>query len=763
MRIKFVEISNFRKLKSTHIDFDKQTTIFVGANNSGKTSAMVALRYFLVSPTKLALRDVTIANFRKIDALGAAWEGSLGAEINLDELLPHLDVWLDVPLTEIQNVAHILPTLDWKGGLLGVRLKYQVEAPEKLKADYLLHRAAARQANSQTPGGEPGKIKIWPTSLVDFLERRLRSYIGLEAFALNPSAHVAPVKGLASPQKLPNNAVPLEKTPFKILIKIDEIAAQRDFADAGERGPATDDTQDAGSRRFKRRLSDQLRSYYDRHLDPTKTPSAEDYEALNAIQTAERNFDQRLEAGFAAAFEELEDLGYPGVSNPKLKISTQLRATDGLKHGSAVQYQVTDPVGDGSPGLQLPEDYSGLGYQNLIAIVFMLMSYRDEWMRVGKAAPNSEVGAVEQIQPLHLVLVEEPEAHLHAQVQQVFIKKAYKLLRKHVDLGEKDAFSTQLVVSTHSSHVAHEADFGNLRYFRRRPAGAPGETPTTTVANLSYIFGEGDKTQRFVRRYLKATHCDLFFADGIIFVEGQAERILVPHFIRHHFDSLSRRYITLLDLGGSHAHSFKELVDELGLTTLIIADLDATSATTVPTQAGATATRWKAIKPQRGAGQKTANPVLKDWHPSLELIDELIALQAADHVSSNSDGYELYVAYQKPLSISAANGGTEEVIPRTFEDALILENLSTLANITGSRISEKIRAIVTGSLSGDELADELLQLLKSAEKAAFALDCLMLEDPKAIIPPRYIRDGLTWFERTIGKDIAESSPLAVSV
>lgn len=73
MRIKFVEISNFRKLKSTHIDFDKKTTIFVGANNSGKTSAMVALRYFLLSPNRLALRDITIGNWTKIDALGDAW------------------------------------------------------------------------------------------------------------------------------------------------------------------------------------------------------------------------------------------------------------------------------------------------------------------------------------------------------------------------------------------------------------------------------------------------------------------------------------------------------------------------------------------------------------------------------------------------------------------------------------------------------------------------------------------------------------------
>ncbi|MEW4402079.1 AAA family ATPase [Agrobacterium tumefaciens] len=758
MRIKFVEVSNFRKLKSTHIDFDKKTTIFVGANNSGKTSAMVALRYFLLSPNRLALRDITIANWTKIDALGEAWETEAETDINLDDLLPALDVWLDVHLSEIQHVVHILPTLDWSGGLLGVRLKYHIQDIGSLKAEYLLQRNAAQAAVTKGLSGEVVKIDIWPKSLTDFLERRLRAHVGIEAFALDPSAVVAPAKGLAAPQILPTTALPLDKAPFKNLIKIDEIAAQRDFADSHEKNQSVDDTGESSTRRFKRRLSDQLRSYYDRHLDPAKTPSEQDYEALGAIQTAERNFDKRLEVGFAAAFEELEDLGYPGMANPKLKISTLLQAMDGLKHGSAVQYQVADPSGDGTKTLKLPEDYSGLGYQNLIAMVFMLMGYRDEWMRVGKASLDSEGGIQEQIQPLHLVLVEEPEAHLHAQVQQVFINKAYNLLRKHDQLGDDTTYCTQLVVSTHSSHVAHEADFANLRYFRRRPAPSMGDTPTTTVANLSYIFGEGDETRRFVRRYLKATHCDLFFADGIIFVEGQAERILVPHFIRHHFPDLSRRYVTLLELGGSHAHSFRELVDELGLATLIIADLDATVAIKVPVKGGSEAIRWKAAKPKRGAEQKSANQVLKEWHPSKVLIDELIALDPADHQSSGSDGYELYVAYQKPVSVPAPDGKTQEVIPRTFEDALILENLTVVADVEGSTTSAKIKAIVNDNPNGEELEDELFELLKTAEKAAFALDCLMLNDPTALKPPQYIRRGLEWFERAVGKDIAASQP-----
>lgn len=754
MRIKCVEIVNFRKLKSTHVDLDPKTTIFVGANNSGKTSAMVALRYFLVSPKGLALRDITISNWKQIDVIGTSWEtGGAVASNCLDSLLPSLDVWLEVPLSEIQHVVHILPTLDWKGGDLGVRLRYRVVEMDLLKADYLLQRKAAILAAKQTTGPDGAALEIWPASLTDYLGRKLHSHIELDAFALDPTAKVHPLKGIATPQSLPEHALPLGKHPFRSLLKIDEITAQRDFADAGERGAGEGGTE-ASSRRFKRRLSEQLRTYYDRHLDPTKTPSEKDYEALRSIQTAERSFDSRLEEGFASAFEELEGIGYPGIANPRLKITTQLRAIDGLKHGSALQYEVTGATDEGVKALKLPEDYSGLGYQNLIAMVFMLMGFRDDWMRVGKARAEAD-SAQEKIPPLHLVLVEEPEAHLHAQVQQVFIKNAYHLLRKHPDLGEALTFRTQLVVSTHSSHVAHEADFANLRYFRRRPAPTSQETATTTVASLSHVFGDEDETQRFVKRYLKATHCDVFFADGIIFVEGQAERILVPHFIRHHFSTLPRRYTTLIELGGSHAHKFAPLVDELGVTTLVIADLDAVVATKIKNKNGVEQTVWKAARPECGKGQNTSNSVLKAWHPRKLLVDELAALKDEEHRCPDCEGYALYVTYQKPVPVSGGDG--DMVIPRTFEDALIFENLAVVEGIKGSATSEKIRAIVQRDLTGEELACELFDLLKEAEKAAFALDCLMLEDPKALKPPAYIRAGLTWFEKALSVELAEAA------
>ena len=197
-----------------------------------------------------------------------------------------------------------------------------------------------------------------------------------------------------------------------------------------------------------------------------------------------------------------------------------------------MQYEVPTQLAAGSLAHRLPEDSNGLGYQNLVSMVFDLMSFRDKWMRVGKASKSTDPEEG-HIPPLHLVLIEEPEAHLHAQVQQVFITQAYGVLRKHDQLNGLTDLRTQLVVSTHSSHLAHEANFASLRYFRRLPANAAaGSVPVSSVVNLSEIFGGGDYTQIFVKRYLKATHCDLFFADGAVLVEGPAERILVPHLVR---------------------------------------------------------------------------------------------------------------------------------------------------------------------------------------------------------------------------------------
>ena len=766
MRIKYLDISNFRKLKSTRLSLDDKTTILVGANNSGKTSAMVALRIFLISPTALSLRDITIANWTKIDELGKLWEKDDKTDENpsiINDLFPSLDVWFDVPVGQIRHVAEILPDLDWPGGLLGVRLKYEVKNLVKLKNDYRAQREAAKKINNKnneklaeqiikkenSDGKKLKELVVWPRCLTDFLERKLHTYFALFTYPLDTSkCNERDAQGMIVPQKLPEDVLPFETSPFKKLIKIYEIAAQRDFSDALA-NDKNDEERGRALRQYKRRLSDQLRSYYDRHLDPFKTPSDEDYDALFTIQTAEENFGNLLKKGLDTPLNELSGLGYPGMNDPQLKIAPELTMTDGLKHKSAVRYEVAVPTAGSITHLELPEDYCGLGYQNLISMVFMLMGFRDEWMRVGKANLTDGGENQTKIEPLQLVLVEEPEAHLHAQVQQVFIRKAYELLRKHDLLGEDDTYCTQLVVSTHSSHVAHEADFSTLRYFRRYAPQNKGETPVTKVVNLSDIFNKKSREARFVARFLKVTHCDLFFADGVIFVEGAAERILVPYFIRHHYEKIFRRYITLLEVGGTYINNFKGLVEALGIATLIITDLDSVKSSLNKNK------KPVAVRPLRGEDQKTANPTLKKWYPKKTEIDDLLGQNLLEQCKPSESNSLVYITYQQEIEINFDAQLQGKVIPRTFEDALIYENLANIDNL-GSRRRKKILEMKTGA-SLDEFAEKLFKWIRNIEKANLALDFLMIENGKSLQVPDYIANGLKWFDKVLEKDMTEKT------
>ena len=757
MHIQFVEIANFRKLKSVRIDLTDQTTLFVGANNSGKTSAMVALRYFLVDPKRFSMNDFTLSHWQRIKEIGVAWEHSESAEqaaaeaaiADWDGLLPTLDLWFHIEDAEIHHVSRLLPTLEWTGGLLGVRLRFEPVDVSALASDYLGSIAEAKEtkdaAIAAMDDGQDFDVKLWPQHLIGYLERRLHGRFTVKLYALDPEQCKKPEDGVAQPQPLPKGSEPIEGNPLSALIRVDEINAQRGLGGAGR-------TEDAavGSTGNSRKLSDQARSYYANHLDPTDRPQPSDLMALSAIEKAEALFDKTLNESFAGPVGEVEDLGYPGVTDPRIRISTRVRPAETLNHDAAVQYEIS-AVGDEETGsvLRLPEDYNGLGYQNLISMVFRLMSFRSTWMRVGKisraAGPDARTAVMP---PLHLVLIEEPEAHLHAQVQQVFIRKAYKILRKHDLLDADKTLRTQLVVSTHSSHVAHEATFSCLRYFRRLPASAKGSVPTSTVINLSNVFGNDTETERFDTRYLRATHCDLFFADAAILIEGPAERMLIPHFMRSHFDYLTQCYITLLEIGGSHAHRLQPLIEELGLLTLVISDIDASDPAS-----------GSAVRPQRDVGQMTGNATLRKWLPQKDAIDELLDLPEADKVVTKSSLFSIRVAYQRPVNVEV-QGAVTEVLASTFEDALVLENLPTFSVLVGTGLIAKFRENIAASANANDLCGALFQSLRtSPKKAEFALDILEVKDPEKLVPPTYIREGLGWLEERLkGKHVEVLPP-----
>lgn len=742
MKIAHIDIQNFRKLKSCRIDLADESTIFVGANNSGKTSAMDALIIFLKKSKRkeISTTDVTLSNWVEINSLGNDWISTTESQapnLSLDiwrSCLPSIDVWLDVNEAQIHYVSHLLPKLDWDGGLLGVRLILEPINTEKLYKSYTKAYAAAKDvldARSSSLKQTASTLTLWPRSLRDFLDRELHKYFSITAYVLDP-VHSKDVQ----PQAFTEYMEPFEGDPFDGLFKIDIINAQRGFSDpnSGEGVVNTD-----------RRLSSQLRSYFDKHLDPSELPDLSDLDALEAMETARSAFDQKLKTSFSAAIGELEGLNYPGFSDPEILLSSKINPLEGLNHDSAVQFKVVRSEGSLVNELCLPEKYNGLGYQNLISMLFNLIRFRDEWMRVGKVGKREENGS-KPIEPLHLMLIEEPEAHLHAQVQQVFIKKAYRVLRNHSELGASEGFSTQMVVSTHSSHIAHETEFTALRYFSRTPLENRHEMPSASVVNMSTTFGDGSDTSKFASRYLKTTHCDLFFADAVILVEGPVERMLVPHFIRHRYSDLDKSYISLLEIGGSHAHRLQPLIEALGIPTLVITDLDSIKAKTDG--------KAKAL-PEIGKNLRTGNETLKSWAPKITNLDEILALQPEDKITSNG---MVRVAFPSKTLIQYFTENNVDVqeelaIPYTFEDALVLANIPIFKPMTDKTgLIKKMADAVNKETLSEACKYMFDQLDANAKKAEMALELLYTTEPSELNPPQYIVEGFDWLRNMLANN-----------
>lgn len=732
MKITSVNIQNFRKLHRCRIDFSKENTLFVGANNSGKTSAMDALAKFL-SGRSFVFNDLTISNRAEINKIGDVWadkECDKPDDLKKWEaFLPTLDVWLDVESNEIHYVANIIPTLKWRGGKLGIRLVFQPKDISNLFDDYRDAYFAARTTEASGSGEDETDMRLFPKNLCGFLEEKLTTYFSIKSYILDPekSDH-------EQIQPTPYKMECFTDNPLKGIIKIDMIDAQRGFADP--------DASDSGEK-SRKQLSAQMRSYYDKHLDPEKLPTPKDLEILKVTEEARIVFDRNLTDKFKPAISELEELGYPGVTDPRITIATKVSTSETLKHDSAVQYALSK----NDDTLKLPEKYNGLGYQNLISMVFDLISFRDGWMREGKA--KKQQGTDEDaIEPLHLVLVEEPEAHLHVQVQQVFIRKAYSVLRNHDFLKKNPGFSTQLIISTHSSHIARETDFSDLRYFKRLPECADCGVATAKVINLSDVFGKEDDTGRFVTRYLQTTHCDLFFADAAIIVEGSAEGMLIPHFIKNKYPELHQRYISILSINGRHSHRLNPLIDKLCLPTLVISDLDSVE------QNG----HHKAVCPERNKGLISGNYAITGWLIKEKDLDKLFDLPAEQKIISKEAtyNYSIRIAYQTPEKI-IFNGTETEALSSTFEDCLVYANYELFKNLkfkeddAGSLVKE-----VTASISEAKTYEDLHQRIycalregKSDQKAEFALDLIYEIDPSKLTIPTYIKDGLDWLQQLL--------------
>lgn len=193
--------------------------------------------------------------------------------------------------------------------------------------------------------------------------------------------------------------------------------------------------------------------------------------------------------------------------------------------------------------LALSETQPGLGSLNLLFIATELLLLN-----------NENEGA------LRLALIEEIEAHLHPQAQLRlidFIQKEY---------NDSDI---QFILSTHSSNISSKINIKNILLCRGHNVFslAPEETK---LEKGDYLF---------LQRFLDVTKANMFFAQGILMVEGDAEQLLLPTIAEIIDCSLSKSGISLMNIGSVAFSRYARILLQkddrsLGVRVAIVTDCD---------------------------------------------------------------------------------------------------------------------------------------------------------------------------------------------
>jgi putative ATP-dependent endonuclease of OLD family len=324
-----------------------------------------------------------------------------------------------------------------------------------------------------------------------------------------------------------------------------------------------------------------------------------------------------------------------------------------------------------------------------------------------------------------LLFIEEPEAHLHPQMQQTFIKNINQFVK------DKN-WNAQIVITTHSSHIVSDCGFDCIRYFDNS-----NKNIGVVVKDLS-LFKNSLKSEpyRFLRQYITTTNSDMFFADKIIMVEGTVERLLLHEMINKEAKNLLNQYISIIEVGGAYALNFKEFLKFLNVKTLLITDIDSVK----PEKKGI---RIYQTACQVIEGTGTSNATLKKWLPKKIKPNELILCTETEKLNDNG---KIRVAYQIPENINEKCG-------RSFEEAFIIKNAEEFS-INSKKLStwkiftDKIKVSNKNSNVPKSKEDIIIQSYTIAEqipkKTEFAFDILLLENWTV---PKYIKEGLSWLEK----------------
>jgi len=652
MYLKQIGTKNFRLLHDVQLLLENRTTVIVGRNNSGKTSLTEVMKRLLSDAApSFPLEDFSFCCHDQF------WDSYLRKSRGEDET----EIRKILPAIEVQ--LHFSYEKDEHLGLLS-ELVIDLD-PECSEALAVVRYALQDGKLSELFGDFTETDEVSRQDFFRLLRDRIPSLYETTFVAVDPNDET--------------NEKSIEKSTLRKLCFGGFISAQRGLDDASQK-----------ERLVIGKVLENLFSTAKSNAGDTDSHSiAQELEvAVKSIQEKiGDDFNEKLNQLLPA----LSLFGYPGLNDPKLLTETTLDVAKLLTNHTKVRYS-------GSDGIHLPETYNGLGTRNIILILLQLREFFKLYL------------AMEPRPSVHLVFIEEPEVHLHPQMQEVFIRKIADIVSAfNEETGE--SWPVQFVISTHSSHVANEAHFETIRYFLT--SVEQNGTISTKVKDLRKgLAGKSEPDRTFLHQYMTLTRCDLFFADKAVLIEGTTERLLLPRIIRmldkdlDDQKKLSSQYLSIIEIGGAYAHIFFDLVKFLEIRTLVITDLDSVKAN----DAG------KLVACQVSQGHKTSNACLKSWYGNSDITPA--ELLAADDAARTKG--QLRLTHQCPETEGGPCG-------RSFEDAFMLAN-PELFPLPGP--------------GGQEKETQAWEEAKEVKKSKFALEHALSDDDWNI--PHYIRSGLVW-------------------
>lgn len=159
-------------------------------------------------------------------------------------------------------------------------------------------------------------------------------------------------------------------------------------------------------------------------------------------------------------------------------------------------------------GIEIPIINNGMGYNNLIYISLILSKF--------KMITSPEYG--ENAKTFPILLIEEPEAHLHPALQYNFLK----FLRDEI---ESQSFSRQIFITTHSTQITSAVGLKPIICLEREEGGnIYAKYPNRVFSDNK----EDQESRKYVERFLDATKSAMLFAKSVVLVEGMAELVMLP-------------------------------------------------------------------------------------------------------------------------------------------------------------------------------------------------------------------------------------------